>query len=194
MSRIQQGEYYIGQTLPYGLPRLSTGDGNHWYGLIAGPQKEIRAQNWLKQRGVYSFFPVREYKTKIRGKTYQRQKRYLPGYLFAEIPGEPIWHNVFDSPFIANAIRLRLTSEPARLSEASLSRILDMAGVEQQMEREARQRRTLRRKDRARIRNGAFEGHVVEVLEIGSGTAKVTLELLGKGEVAVDLSSLEKVE
>ena len=65
-----------------------------WHCLMVPPQGERRAKAWLAARGVYGFYPVEE-RTRVRlGRQSTHERPYIPGYVFAQFRGEPIWHAI----------------------------------------------------------------------------------------------------
>lgn len=153
-------------------------DTPRWHALLATPQRETAAEEWLARRGVYSFHPVTRHTITRRGVAVVRVTRYLPGYVFARFPGAAIWHEVFAAPCIRDAIRLA-SGTPAILRPADLQAIHAMRDRDQQARQNTRQAAAIRRGDRARIL-GVMEGvGAGEVVEIGTGKTKVRLTLFG---------------
>lgn len=158
----------------------------HWHALLCHPQRETRAKDWLGRRGVRAFFPVEERVVTIRGVRHETQTKILPGYLFARFLAAPIWHRVLGSPYIRDAIRLS-SGLPARIHPASLQSLLQLRAMAELVEERMAAARALRAGSRARITSGPYEGHEVEIQEIGQGRARFTLHLLG-GEVPADMA------
>ena len=164
-----------------------------WYALIVPPQREGQAVAYLERMGVYAFFPVKRKVSVIRGKRISRDSRYLPGYVFARFPGRPIWHKVFASAFISDAIRLRSTGEPGILRASDLAGIQAMAPRDEAKEAAHKRAKAIRPGDRAVVMGGILEGREIEVSEIRAGRAVFRVTMFGSDrEAEVDAGLLRK--
>lgn len=164
-----------------------------WHALIVPPQRETAAEAWLKRRGVYAFHPVKRRVVTIRGKRIEKHQRYLPGYVFANVPGRMIWHRLFASPLIADAIRLQ-SGEPGILQPSDLRSIQAMRPRDEAADAAKAARAAAARMfspgDAVEIKSGLWAGHRSEVVEIGNGRAKVRLTLFGserEAEMGADM-------
>lgn len=162
-----------------------------WYALRVAPQREDQAEAWLRMRGVYAFHPVLPRKVKRFGKVCEYQRRYLPGYVFARFPGEPVVHAVTASPFITGAITMADGRwgklDPSGLRAIHAMRRVDEAAEAARRADRARQRRAsaVRAGDSAMFRSGPFAAFCCEVVELrADGGARVRLNLFGREVVA----------
>lgn len=164
-----------------------------WHALITIPQREDAAEAMLARHEVYAFHPVTTRTATIRGKRKTVRSRYLPGYVFARFPGPVIWHKLFASPLLADAVR-HSSGWPAILMPADLERLHAMRAMDEaEMERQ-RQAKIIRRGDRVRILSGVFEGEEVEVLDLAGGHVRVRMCILGTElPVQIVFSDIEKV-
>lgn len=166
-----------------------------WYALIARPQKEAAARAWLDRHGVVSFYPVTDARKMRRGKPVHYERKYLPGYLFAQFPGEPVWHVLLASPFVHDVIRLH-NGTPGILHPDTLQRLHAMRQMDQEIEVKRRYRKMIRVGDRAKVRSGPFEGFEVETVEVdaASGKGKFAIMLFGgPSNAEMSLDQVEKL-
>ncbi|MFC4668156.1 transcription termination/antitermination protein NusG [Seohaeicola nanhaiensis] len=159
-----------------------------WYALRVPPQREDQAEAWLKRRGVYAFHPVLKRRVVRYGVEEVRKTRYLPGYVFARFPGDPVEHLVVTSPFVIGAlcsdtvygIRWGVV-KPTDLRALHAMRSLDEAA-----EAARRCNPLLRIGGGAMFDAGMFEGQQGRVEELNAhGGAKVKLHLFGH-EIVVE--------
>jgi transcription antitermination factor NusG len=165
-----------------------------WYALMVRPQREEAARVWLERYRVVSFYPVTDAKRMRRGKPVHYERKYLPGYLFAQFPGEPIWHVLLSSPFVRDVIRLH-NGTPGILHPDTLTRLHAMRKMDMEIETKRRYRKMIRVGDRVKVKRGAMEGWEVEVVEIdaAAGKAKFALQLLGACNAEIEIDGLEKL-
>lgn len=149
-----------------------------WFALRVRPQREINAERWLANRGVYAFHPVRGRRVVRRGRVIEASRCYLPGYVFARFPGWPVAHRVTDGPFVTGAVS-RADGEWGALDPRDLAAIHRMRAVDDDIEA----RRALRRMPRpflpgqaARLRAGPLSDREAEVVEVPTAT-RVVLRL-----------------
>lgn len=185
--------YTLGQTLPPpNLPEIMKPGPSRWFALIARPQREAAAKAWLDRHGVYAFYPVTEHWTHVRGHAVKRYRKYLPGYVFAEFPGEPLWHNLW-GPFLRDVMRMS-NGTPGVLAPDTLARLFAMREVDEVLEAKRKAALAIHKGDRVRVRDGVYAGWEMEVVEIStSGKAKFRVTLLGEREVEIDVDRLKKV-
>jgi transcription antitermination factor NusG len=192
-----QQPYQIGTVEPYDPPRIIAPGPPRWHALMVRPQREAATKAWLDRFGVYAFFPVTE-RWRIKPGHHAPIRcfaRYLPGYLFAHFKGEPIWHNLFASPFVRDVIRLTATNEPGHLDPATITGLLAMREVDEKLAERRRLQRIIRQGDRARVKDGVFAGCQVEVVSVNSSRGKIKLMIFGQvREAEVDLDNLERTE
>jgi transcription antitermination factor NusG len=165
-----------------------------WYALTVYPQRENAAKLWLDRYSVVSFFPVLEGRKWRRNIMVPWQRRYIPGYVFAQFPGEPIWHVVQASPFIHGVLR-RHDGEPGILHPDTLHQLHAMRAMDGELEAKRAARRLIRKGDRVRLLDGPFKGSEVEVVEVdtAAGRAKFPIKLLGQHLAEIGLEKVEKV-
>lgn len=167
---------------------------SRWYALRVRPQREDQAEAWLSLRGVYGFHPVLMRKVSRAGRIREYARRYLPGYVFARFPGDPLVHAVLTCPFITGALTLQGGSgewgilEPRKLQAIYSMRKLDAQAMA------ARAADRVRRKAMAAIRTGdsvlfkagVFSGFPSEVVELrADGDVRVRLRIFGRETLAL---------
>lgn len=176
-----------------------------WYALRVRPQREDQAEAWLSMRGVYGFHPVLMRKVRRHGRDREYARRYLPGYVFARFPGDPLVHEVLSCPFVMGALTLQGGDgewgvlEPRKLRAIYSMRKIDaeaMAAREAERARR-RARAALRTGDCVLFKGGVFAGFRSEVVELrADGGVQVRLELFGRetlvGANASDLMRMHK--
>lgn len=182
------GKFQIGDVVP-ALPRSAIYEPGaaRWFALRVDPQREDQVEAWLRLRGVYAFHPVRMRQTVRFGKVREYARRYLPGYVFARFPGEPVIHQVTRAPFIIGALTCSKghwgVLEPKRLQAIHAMRHLD------ETQRKDRAASLARRAADARIRAGdsalfqagPFAGFPCEVVELlADGGAIVRVMIFGR--------------
>lgn len=182
------GKFQIGDVVPM-LPRSSIVEAGaaRWFALRVDPQREDQVEAWLRQRGVYAFHPVKMRQTVRFGKVREYARRYLPGYVFARFPGEPVVHQVMRAPFIIGALTCSKghwgVLEPKRLQAIHAMRQLDEA---QRKDRAAALARRIagariRAGESAMFQAGPFADFPCEVVELLSdGGAIVRLMIFGR--------------
>lgn len=67
-----------------------------WYILIAKPQMEAAAVEFLKQNDIHAFYPKHKVQTKRMGKTKEAIKPHVSGYIAARIGANPNWYLIFE--------------------------------------------------------------------------------------------------
>lgn len=157
-----------------------------WVALRTTAQREDQAEHWLCRRGVYAFHPVLMRKVRAKGTVREYARRYLPGYVFARFPGEPMAHRVVDCAFITGALCNSAGSwgrlDPTDLQALHAMRRIDIASSEALKAERIRRRAAgaVKPGDRALFRAGPLAGEVCEVAEItADGGALVRLGLFG---------------
>ncbi len=158
-----------------------------WYALRTRPQREDQAEAWLSLRGVYAFHPVRMRQVTRAGRVREYARRYLPGYVFARFPGEPLAHAVLTCPFVVGALARQGGDwgilDPHKLQAIhSMRRVDTQAMAAREAERARRRARAaLRPGDRVMFRAGVFAGHPSEVVDLcADGAIRVRLNLFGR--------------
>ncbi|GHF71083.1 hypothetical protein GCM10017056_47500 [Seohaeicola zhoushanensis] len=161
-----------------------------WYALRVPPQREDQAEAWLLRRGVYAFHPVLSRRSVQHGRVREYQRRYLPGYVFARFPGDPLEHLVAGTPFILGAL-CRSSGHWGILRPQGLRAIYAMRKIDaasEEARKAVRRRQLLHPGDRALFHTGPFAEFPCEVIEIkADGGAKVRLQLFGR-EILADAS------
>jgi transcription antitermination factor NusG len=190
-----------GEVLPAFQPAAIYRPGrSRWHALLVFPQRERAAKAWLGKWGCDAFFPVRR---KYRWRRNQRvpyEAAYLPGYLFANFPGEPRWHAILgdDRRLIRDVLRMSDGVTPGELHPDTLVRLEAMRSVEAQIENVAAARKVLRKGDVARFNSGPMADmpHEVVVVSIDGGKAKFEIRITGGSPVRGEarLAMLDKLE
>jgi hypothetical protein len=164
-----------------------------WHALRCAPLREEVARRHLIDHGLTdAFFPTRVRKTTLRGKPVTRRTLFLPGYLFALFPGEPVWHRLIegDPRRLIRGVLCRTSGEPGVLHEDDLR---DLAAMTDRAEREEAERR-----EAARIHVGdiirlpALDAEA-EVVAIQGKGVQVRLRLFDRETLATVTGAVEKV-
>lgn len=164
-----------------------------WHCLITYPQRETQAERWLDLRGVYSFFPVKVTYKAVMGQRRKIVSRYLPGYVFAQFPGEMIAHRVLGTPFIRDAIRLS-DGRPGILNPDDLRALHRMRDVDEHQKSEAADAKRIKAGQKVRLISGVMAGQEVEVLSVSCGRAKFRIGMFGaEREAEADMREMEAV-
>jgi transcription antitermination factor NusG len=175
----------------HGQRQLAVAGSPRWHALRVAPMAEARVEAWLKARGVEAFHPVIVRQVRERGRLVRRERRYLPGYVFALFPGAPVVHAVQAHHDVYGAI-CRANGEWGVLDPCSLRAILSMRRVDARLDAVrraelARVRAALRVKagDVAMFQAGVFAGRTCEVVDLrADGGAVLRFKLFG-GEVLI---------
>ena len=143
--------YILGQIVPH-KPRQIIAEGDpRWHCLFTRQQSESAAVKRLAALGIEAFYPVTERQVTNRGKTRVIQSRYLPGYVFARFPGDPVWHELWPAcTFITDVLRLR-SGHPGIIRQSDLTNIMAMRATDQEQDRARKARSLIRRGDRVRL-------------------------------------------
>ena len=170
-----------------------------WYALTVQSQCEGKVGAWLHEQGVYSFHPVKRRTRLAKGREVTTESRYLPGYVFARFPGQPIRHRIASRcPWITGAVTVQSGAwailRPHDLTALHRMRSLDTM-QERQRRRESRRRNRIAPGDRVAILSGLWEdseGH--EVIELRGGQAIVRIQMLGADRlVEADIARVRKI-
>ncbi|WP_370267436.1 transcription termination/antitermination NusG family protein [Nioella sp.] len=196
---LQVGDYVLDEgRAPITIPGTAG-----WYALRVAPQREGFVERWLGLRGVTGFHPVLRRRVVRFGKPRESVTRYLPGYVFARFPGEPIPHAVQALPHILGALTAR-DGHWARLVPSDLRALYGMRNTDADLEdtratEQARRKRAaaLRVGQGALFRSGPMAGVSCEVVELkGTGDVRVRLRAFGSDRVVTaqdrDLVALRK--
>jgi transcription antitermination factor NusG len=184
------------ETLPPAEPHVIVAPGEaRWHCLIVYPQREAPTRLWLGEHGVEAFYPVTITKARYRGRDISRVRRYLPGYVFAEFPGEPIWWRILgdDRRNVRDVLRMN-DGEPGRLHPDTLTQLQAMREVDEEIEELKRAARTIRKGDKVRIKVGEMVDWEVEIVDIKGPKGVFHVKLFGADHAAeVDLDKVEKM-
>jgi transcription antitermination factor NusG len=160
------------------------------------PQREAPTRIWLEEHGVEAFYPVTSSSAIYRGKRITRTRRYLPGYVFAKFPGEPIWWRIMSDPRrnVRDVIRMH-DGTPGWLHAETLKQLEAMREVDEEAKERDRIARNIRRGDRVRIKTGPFTDFTdVEVVDVRGRQGIVHIMIFGRAtEVEINLDGVEKI-
>lgn len=184
---------------------LTTPGPRRWHALRCLPQREGIAEAWLARRGIDAFHPVTRRRVTRQGRRAEITTRYLPGYVFADFPGEPIRHRVLDCPVLTGAVTLS-SGTWGWLDRAGMRRIVAMRAIDQGLRQAKRtQARRARRArlealreaqrftpgDRARMIGGLFPQAEVEIVEIAG--PRVAFEIVIFGGATLGSASADQL-
>lgn len=175
------------------LPIVARVTVRQWYALRVYPRREAKAKAWLAERGIYAFFPtVARYRVS-RGRQITRERAELPGLLFAGFPGAPVWHRLFGSPYVRDALRTS-SGAPGILHPDTLVRLKDMRSRSDRLEEQRLDAANIRPGCKARVIAGPFADWQVDVVQITTeGTAMFTIKLLGGVLTEIGIDKLERI-
>lgn len=169
-----------------------------WFALETQPQREDVARDFLVRHQVEAWFPVEKVWRRVRPSNRERilvERKIVPGYVFGCFKGEPFWDRLLDvwpgRLYFRSVVGVGGVPHAITESEMAAMELLPER-LQRQREVEAARHR-IRAGDRARVASGILEGRVVEVTELKGQIARIMFGLLGKGEVEVSVSSLEKI-
>jgi transcription antitermination factor NusG len=184
------------ETIPPVLaPPIVTPGESRWHCLIVYPQREAPTRIWLAEHGVEAFYPVTITKQRHRGRDISRVRRYLPGYVFANFPGEPAWWRILGDARrnVRDVLRVH-NGEAGRLHEDTLTQLQAMREVDEELEERKRVARTVRKGDLVRIKVGELVNWEVEIVDIKGPKGVFHVKLFGAEHSAeVDLANVEKL-
>ena len=160
-----------------------------WYCLLVPPQKERATREHLRANGVYAFYPSREKRWTVRGKTFRRELPEVSGYVFAKFDKAPQWHILKERRRLITGVMGG--SYPYPIPVDVIRHLQGLTVEAQKLEEARRELMRIREGDRAKIVEGPFAGFVVDVREVSNGEAVVNLPLTGR--VKASIGTLEKV-
>ena len=166
-----------------------------WHALTVRPQREAAAEAWLELRGCYAFHPVTRTRVVRHGKVIERERRYLPGYVFCRFPSQVIISRVLACPVIAGAITLQ-SGQWGIITPEDIRKLHAMRSVDDAQRAARDDAKRIRKGDRVRVLAGVLgEGMEVEVVDIVAGKARFTLHMFGTDVRAeADIDHLHKLE
>lgn len=154
---------------------------------------EQKAQDWLHRRGVASFYPVTRRKAIRRGMARWHESRFLPGYLFAEFPGDPIWHKVVASGCISGTLCMS-NGNPGIIVPRDLVQLHAMRHRSDEINETRKIAETIHPGDSAMVIDGLFKGQRVEVISVTNGRVTFGLTMFGSDRTAeVSQDMLDKI-
>ena len=160
-----------------------------WYCLLTPPQKERATREHLRANGVYAFYPSREKRWTVKGRTFRRELPEVTGYVFAQFRHQPQWDVLKERRRLITGVMGG--SYPYPIPVDVIRHLQGLTVEAQRMEEARREMMRIREGDKAKIVGGPFAGFVVDVREIVGGEAVVNLPLTGR--VKASLATLEKV-
>lgn len=160
-----------------------------WFCLFVQPGKEMATREHLRANGVYAFYPSREKRYTVRGKTYRRELAEVTGYVFAQFKHEPQWHILKERRRLITGVLGG--SFPYPIHRDVIRHLQGLTVEAQKMEAARREMLRVREGDKAKIIDGPFAGFIVDVRSVHGADAEVDLPLAGR--VKASLSSLERM-
>lgn len=189
-------EWQKGDIVPNVESKVCKGGAPRWYAFTVPPQGEKRAQAFLKRKDIYSFFPVIK---KARFHHITRAKieyevPMIPRYVFAKMPGEPLWHVLTAQPLITGVVGH--LGCPVALTSKSITTLHKLRDTASQVERKKREAEVIRAGDKVVISEGllANQFKIVEVSDIRNGFALLPVGMIGRAEIEVSIANLQKVQ
>lgn len=164
-----------------------------WHVFVVEPMREAGVRAWFEWRGLEAWYPTETaWRRVARGPRAKvaYERRLVPGYVFVRFEGAPVWSAVRRCRWLRRVVGR--DGRPAAVSDAGMA---EMARVPQRLEamrRAAQEARRIGPGDRARIRDGAMAGWVVEVSEVHAGIARFVVPLLGERRCDMEVGRLEK--
>jgi len=168
-----------------------------WYALVVPPQKEFVAQKILRRYGLRTFVPVRtEFRhASAKAKRRREPKRAVrfavsPRYVLAGFkPGAPLWFDLFSLPVVSGVVG-GMDGRPLLLPNREVLRLIrrTATGINApDAQRFMRTHHEFAVGDDVRVMDGPFEGMVVPVVGIGTGLARLGMNLFGGAVDGVEL-------
>jgi len=184
--------YRIGQTFPSSADRGLVNDtpiAPTWFCLFTAPQRELATRAHLRANGVYAFFPSREKRWNVKGRTVRREVPEVTGYVFAQFRHQPQWDVLKETRRLITGVLGG--SHPYPIHREVIRHLQGLTVEAMALEEARREMLRVREGDKARIAEGPFKGFVVDVRHIVGDEAEVDLPLAGR--VKASLKSLERV-
>lgn len=184
--------YRIGQTFPSAARRGIINDtaiAPTWFCLFTAPQRELATRAHLRANGVYAFYPSREKRWTVEGRTIRREVPEVTGYVFAQFRHEPQWDVLKETRRLITGVLGG--SHPYPIHREVIRHLQGLTVEAIALEEARREMLRVREGDKARIADGPFKGFIVDVRGITGGEAEVDLPLAGR--VKASLSSLERM-
>jgi transcription antitermination factor NusG len=160
-----------------------------WYCLLVPPQKERATREHLRAAGIFAFYPSREKRWTVSGKTFRRELPEITRYVFAQFRHEPAWHILKERRRLITGVMGG--SHPYPIPTDIIKHLQGLTVEAQKLEAAKKELMRLREGDKAKVIDGPFKGFVVDIRGIHGDEAEVDLPLTGK--VKASLSVLEKV-
>lgn len=185
-------QYRIGETYPLdGVRGIQGGQriAPTWFCLFCPPQKEIATREHLRAHGVYAFFPSREKRWALKGKTYRRELPEVTGYVFAQFKYEPQWDVMKEGRRLITGVLGG--SHPYPINREVIRHMQGLTVEAQKLEAARREMMRVREGDKAKIVEGPLAGFVVDVRQIHGNEAMVDGPLSGR--MKASLSTLERL-
>lgn len=154
-----------------------------WHALRCAPLREEAAAKHLRDEGIReAFYPVRTRRVTVRGRSLDRRTKFLPGYVFALFPGEPVWHRIIegDPRRLIRGVLCRTNGEAGILHPSDLRDLRAMADRDEREEQAARERARLKPGDVIRL--GILDADA-EVVALATYGAQVQLRLFGSDRI-----------
>jgi len=184
--------YRIGQTHPVEGRRGITNETPitpTWYCLFCPPQKEIATRGHLRAHGVYAFFPSREKRWTVRGRTYRRELPEVTGYVFAQFKYEPQWDVMKETRRLITGVLGG--SFPYPIATEVIRHMQGLTVEAQKLEEARREMLRVREGDKARIVSGPLAGFIVDVRSVNGKEAQVEGPLSGR--MTASIATLERI-
>jgi len=185
--------YRIGQTYPLDRPRGIQGGQRippTWYCLLTPPMKERAAREHLRAQGVYAFYPSREKRWTVAGRTHRQEFPEVSGYVFALFKYEPQWDIMKEKRRLISGV-MGVNGYPTKFPRDVIRHMQGLTVEAKRLEEAKRELMRVRAGDKAKITQGPLSGFVVDVYQVNGDEAVAESAELGK--VRASLSGLERI-
>lgn len=192
--------YEIGQTVPLAPPRplfRKEAGRKSWYVLQTRPAKEMRAKAFFLSHDIEAWFPTDDvWVVNTRGKRRKRlvQKIVMPGYVFAEIPGEPIWDRLLAGNDTTPLFRgvVSIGGRPAAIGRATMLKMAKLPELLAAERRAIDEATKIKPGDTVHIHQGPLTGLNVTVIAADPKFVRFIAPFLGGAETRIEITSVTK--
>lgn len=160
-----------------------------WFCAIVAPRQEKAVLQRLGEQGLSAWAPMERRVRHAQRAKVEIETPLFPGYVFVEMGDHPRYAEVRDTPGVWNFVQV-VGEGPAQLQPrwVRLIQRAERMGLFDKTQRRRRERR-LQPGDQARIRDGADEGKVVQIIK--GGTEERLRILLGAFVGTIERRRLE---
>ena len=170
-----------------------------------GQWPEAKAQTWMQlHHAANLWYPVEKVWRSVWDKTKHKRvrvevpTRMAAGIALVDFNTEPHWPDILWNDLTRTGCE-QITGwygrgpRPLRVPDSEVLRMTQMPERAAAILREVEERRTIKPRCRAVVKEGAFAGEAMTVLRVSGKMAFVEVPILGGREAAVELAKMERV-